>query len=207
MSTSISVSTRRLTVLLVGISTLCLSGCSITQLQHDELQEPEELQSGVVNVESVATGFTGGRVGWGRITIFYIPVVPIHIHSDEASDLMDVVQNALTTAGYTARTEDGLQPGPVLKAHVDKARFNNYTWVAPIVPTWGRLEVTLRLDSASGEVLWEKSFIGKGSTLNFTDGYNIAATKSVTRLANSMVEAFSAPDFGEALAERALANN
>jgi len=201
MSTLISVSTRLLTVSLVSVWVLCLSGCSITQLQHDELQEPAQRQSGVVYVDSLATGFTGKRVGWGRITVFYIPIVPIYIQSDEADDLMVVVDDALTTAGYTTRLAYSEPPGPVLKAHVDKVRFNNYTWIAPIVPTWGRLEVTLRLESVTGQVLWEKSFEGKGTTFNFTDGYNIAATESVTRLANSMVEAFSAQDFGEALAQ------
>jgi hypothetical protein len=116
----------------------CLSGCSVTQLQNDELQEPEVLQSGGVAVRAKATGFSAGRVGWGRITVFSIPAVPIRIHSDEASDLMEIVRNALTTAGYTARPAGSAQAGPVLKAHVDHVRFNNYTWVAPIVSTWGR---------------------------------------------------------------------
>lgn len=200
MLTLITASTRLRALILVCIWILCLSGCSITELKHDELQEPAQRQSGVVSVEPLATGFTGGRVGWGRITIFSIPVVPIHIHSDEARDLMDVVRNALSATGYTTRLASGPQSGPVLTAHVDKARFNNYTWIAPLVPTWGRIEATLRLESASGEVLWEKFFEGKGFTFNFTDGYNIAATESVTRLANSMVEAFSAQDFSEALA-------
>ena len=176
-----------------------LSGCSITSLQHDPLDVPQEQQTGVVGVETKATGFTGGRVGWGRITVFYIPVVPIHIQSDESRDLIAVIENALATAGYETRAAEALQAGPVLRAHVDKARFNNYTWLAPIVPTWGRLDVTLTLESANGEVVWEQSFNGRGTTLNFFDGYNIAATKTVTRLANSMVEAFTGPEFSDAV--------
>ena len=174
-----------------------LLGCSINQLQYSELQSPEKVQSGDVYVEERASGFTGGRVGWGRITIFYIPVVPIYIHSDEASDIMRVVSDSLTAAGYTTHTAGDARVGPVLSARV--TRFNNYTWLAPIVPTWGRINVTLRLESPDGEVLWEKSFEGKGSTLNFFDGYNTAATKSVTRLADSMVEAFGSADFYLAL--------
>ena len=177
-----------------------LSGCSITQLQHEDLEKPVHHQSGVVNVEPRATGFSGGRVGWGRITLFSIPVVPIHINSDEASDLMSVVRDALTTAGYTPTLTDSPQITPVLKAHVDRVRFNNYTWLVPLVPTWGRINVTLRLESSGGEVLWERPFEGKGTSFDFTDGYNKASIKSVTRLANSMVEAFTTQDFGEALA-------
>ena len=176
-----------------------LSGCSIAQLQHDDLQEPAQRRSGNVNLGPKATGFTEGRVGWGRVTLFSIPVVPIRIHSDEASDLMVVVRDALAIAGYAAHFVDNAQPGPVLKAHVDEVRFNNYTWVAPLVPTWGRLHVTLRLESADGPVLWEKSFESSGHTYNFTDGYNIAATRIVTKLANSMVEAFGSQEFSNAL--------
>ena len=200
MNTREIVSTPFLPVPMVIAWALVLSGCSITQLQHDGLEEPADLQSGVVNVDSRATGFTGGRVGWGRITIFYIPVVPIHIKSDESSDLMEIVSDALVAAGYTTRMADIALDGPLLKAHVDKARFNNYTWLAPIVPTWGRVSVTLRLETAAGQVLWEESFSERGTTFNFFDGYNIAATESITRLANSMVEAFSAREFSDALA-------
>jgi hypothetical protein len=180
---------------------LSLSGCSITQLQHTELQIPENLQSGQVYVEERATGFTGGRVGWGRVTVFSIPVVPIHIHSDEAIDLMQVVQDSLSTAGYAAHTAGSSQGEVVLAAHVNEVRFNNYTWFVPIIPTWGRISVTLTLESASGHVLWEKLFESKGTTYNFTDGYNIAATKIVTQLADNMVEAFTSLDFSQALAE------
>jgi hypothetical protein len=173
---------------------LSLSGCSITQLQHTELQIPENLQSGQVYVEERATGFTGGRVGWGRVTVFSIPVVPIHVQSDEAIDLMQVVQDSLSTAGYAAHTAGSSQGEVVLAAHVNEVRFNNYTW-------FGRINVTLTLESASGHVLWEKLFESKGTTYNFTDGYNIAATKIVTQLADNMVEAFTSLDFSRALAK------
>ncbi len=190
----------RWTASLPLVSSICLTGCSISQLQYSELQSPEILQSGSVYVQERASGFTGGRVGWGRITVFYIPIVPIRIRSDEASDLMQVVKDALTTAGYTTHSASDGQAGPVLSAHVTHARFNNYTWLAPIVPTWGRINVTLTLESKGGEILWKNSFMGKGTTFNFFDGYNIAATKSITRLADSMVEAFASAEFQNALA-------
>lgn len=186
-------------VLFVLVFCIGTSGCSISELQTSELQGPETIRSGKVYLEQRASGFTGGRVGWGRFTVFAIPIVPIRIQSDEASDLMQVVSNALATAGYTTQAVQHGEAGPILSAHVTHMRFNNYTWVAPIVPTWGRINVTLTLESLGGEVLWESSFEGKGTTFNFFDGYNIAATKSVTRLADSMVDAFSGPEFHEAL--------
>ena len=189
----------KVTALMVIVFCLNLAGCSITQLGYSELQSPEKVQSGDVYVKQRASGFTGGRVGWGRITIFAIPIVPIYIHGDEAIDIMRVVSDSLTAAGYTTQWAGDEGAGPVLSARVTHARFNNYTWLAPIVPTWGRINMTLTLESSDGDLLWERSFEGKGSTLNFFDGYNIAATKSVTRLADSMIEAFGSADFYLAL--------
>jgi hypothetical protein len=177
-----------------------LSGCSITQLQHDELQGPDALRSGEVYVARQATGFTGGRVGFGRITLFSIPVAPVHIHSDEASDMMDIVRDALETAGYTTKTAGAAHTGPVLAANVDHIRYNNYTWLAPFIPTWGRVNVTLRLESA-GAILWQESFAAKGNSFHITDGFNVAATESMTRLADSMVTAFGSEAFQRALVE------
>lgn len=193
------VSTRLLTFFLAAAWIASLSGCSITHLQHDDLQEPASRQSEVVSVEPQATGFSGGRVGWGRMTLFSIPVAPVHIESDEASDLMGVVRDALTAAGYTTRLADSQEPGLVLKAHVDNIRFNNYTWFVPLIPTWGSIDVTLRLEAADGQIHWEKYLESSGRSFNITDGFNVAATRSVTELANSMVEAFSAEEFNTAL--------
>ena len=96
--------------------------------------------------------------------------------------------------GHTATPNvDALAEGGV--------RFNNYTWLVPLIPTWGRISVTLKLESASGSILWEKSFEGKGTTFALSNSFNTAATKSITRLADSMVEAFSAHDFRLALTE------
>jgi len=193
------VSSRLLVVFLATVWISSLSGCSITHLQHDDLQEPAHRQSGVVSVDPKATGFPGGRVGWGRITIFSIPVAPVHIQSDEASELMGVIRDALTAAGYTTRLAGSQMLGPVLKAHVNNIRFNNYTWLAPLIITWGSIDVTLRLDAADGQVHWERSFDGSGRSFNITDGFNVSATRSVTQLADSMVEAFSAEEFNAAL--------
>ncbi len=43
----------------------------------------------------------------------------------------------------------------ILKARINEMRFNNYTWFVPIIPTWGRIEFALRLESRSGILLWE----------------------------------------------------
>jgi len=112
---------------------------------------------------------------------------------------MGVVRDALTVAGYTTQLADGQKPEPVLKAHVNNVRFNNYTWLAPLIITWGSIDVTLRLEAADGQVHWERSFEGSGRSFNITDGFNVSASRSVTELADSMVEAFSTEEFNAAL--------
>ncbi len=190
---------RNTLLLFALLATAGLSGCSITQLQHDGLDEPAEKRSGAVNVESRASGLDGGKVGWGRITLFSIPVVPIYITGDEAVDMRDVVSDALITAGYSPEFSGSADSAPLLTANVTRARFNNYTWLVPLIPTWGNVDVTLTLVSAGGEILWEEALHGGGWTLNFSDGYNIAATKSMTELANNMVNAFTSQSFSDAV--------
>ena len=186
-------------VLSVAACLFLLSGCSITSLQHDVLEEPAELRSGAVNVAPKATGLDGGKVGWGRITLFSIPVAPIYIQSDEAADMMDVISSALSVAGYSPNYAESADGAPLLRADVTRARFNNYTWFAPLVPTWGNVDVTLQLLSSGGEILWEESLHGGRHTFNFTDGYNIAATRTMTELANNMVAAFTSQAFSDAV--------
>ncbi len=186
-------------ILAAAIAVVTLSGCSITSLQHDVLEEPTEIRAGEVRVESQATGFTGGKVGWGRITLFSIPVAPVYIHSDEARDMMDIVSSALTTAGYSPEFAESADGAPLIKADVTRARFNNYTWLAPLMPTWGNVDVTLQLVSIGGEVLWEESVHGGGTSWSVFEGFNVAATKSMTELANNMVAAFTSQAFSDAV--------
>jgi hypothetical protein len=172
-----------------------LTGCSISHLQHNELKTPIQLYSGDVYIRPVATGFTGGKVGNSRISIFYIPINPVRIKSDEAKDLINVVTDALLVSGYNVFETNDPEASPVLKVHVNEVKFNNYTWAAPIIPTFGKFDVTLTLESKEGLILWKEGFTGSGTSFNFFDGYNTAATRAVTKLANQMVDSFSRPNF------------
>ena len=178
---------------------MMLAGCSISQLQHQGLISPDRLYSGDVNIRPEATGFTGGRVGFGRLSLFNIPVAPVRIRSNEANDLMNTIRDALIISGYNVSVTDDLEASPVLIAHVDEVNFNNYTWAAPVVPTWGNIEVTLILESKEGLVLWEKEFRGGGRSWNVFNGFDRAAGKVMTRLGNEMVNSFSSSDFSLAL--------
>lgn len=149
-------------------------------------------------VAETADSFESNRAGWGRITPFAIPIVPIRVLGDQSADLMWVIDNALSAAGYTTTEQPGV-PGaggaPVMEAWVTRYRFNNYTWFVPIVPTWGGIGVTLTLRGEHGVVLWRQSFSGRAMTFNFFDGYNIASRRAVTRMGQDMVRAFNSLEF------------
>jgi hypothetical protein len=114
---------------------LASSGCSIA-LNHSALDSPPHSYSDPVEVSKQSEG-RNGRVGWGRITVFYIPCVPIHVQGDANEEVMAQVSDALQQLGYkTSVVEAQASAGaPVLKAKVDNFYFNNYTWLFPFVPT------------------------------------------------------------------------
>lgn len=181
-------------------SALLAVGCTIAPLSHEGLAEHQASRSGTINVAEKAEGLDGSKVGWGRITPFAIPIVPIYVQGDESLDLMTNIQEALVLAGYTPHSvvEDRVAAdeatGPTLQASVTKKRYSNYTYFAPLIPTWGGMEVTLRLVDA-GNVIWSDDFQGGGFTMNFFDGYNIASRESMTELLDAMVIAFDSDEF------------
>jgi hypothetical protein len=143
-----------------------------------------------------------GRVGWGRISLFYIPCVPIHIQGDANQEVMNQVRDALQQAGYKVSVVDAKAPAgtPELNCTVDTFWFNNYTWLFPFVPTWGDIDLTLRLQRLGGQVAWQENFHGHGWSANFFDGYSSAANEAMTTILNQMVDAFASDDFHKALA-------
>lgn len=190
----------------IGIISSLGAGCSIAPLSHEGLAEHQATRSGTLNIAEKAEGLPGSKVGWGRLTPFAIPIVPIYIQGDESIDLMNNIKEALALAGYTANTvsADG-QAGNALTLHatVNKKRYSNYTYFAPLVPTWGSMDVTLSLQDAIGEKVWEQNFRGGGFTMNFFDGYNIASRESMTEILDQMVIAFDSDEFYGAISDLA----
>lgn len=109
--------------------------------------------------------------------------------------------SALAQVGYKVEVveTDAVPREPVLKCQVDRFYFNNYTWLAPIVPTWGSAALTTTLGSSDGRVLWSRSFKGRGVMLNFFNGYTSAANTSMQKILNKTVEAFASDEFRRAL--------
>jgi hypothetical protein len=182
----------------VGVALLA-SGCTITPA-HKPLKAPLKLSQGSVATGGSATGMPDGKVGWGRITLFAIPVAPVHVAGDASRETMNFVRDALTTAGYTVNTvETGARAsGPVLTVGIRQYKFNNYTWLAPLIVSWGRIELDATLRGADNHVLWTKSYLGKGTSLNITQGFTKSAEKCMTRVLDQMVVDFGTPAFAAA---------
>jgi hypothetical protein len=182
------------------------SGCSVN-LQHAKLNAPPKAYTDSININRAATGSKSqpkgadGRVGWGRGTIFAIPVVPIYVEGQGNEEVMKEIQAALTQVGYHVQVVENGTPvsGKVLVCQVERFKFNNYTWLFPIVPTWGSIELKASLVGGNQQVVWTRDFNGSGSTFNFTDGYTSSAKTSMTEILNQMVGAFSSDEFHNAL--------
>jgi hypothetical protein len=183
----------------LGIALLGISGCSVA-LDHSVLESPPHTYSDPINVSSRSDGIHG-RVGWGRITVFYIPCVPIHIQGDGNEQVMEQVDAALQQAGYKTTVVETQAPGgaPVLKCKVDTFWFNNYTWLFPFVPTWGNIDMTLSLVRPGDQVVWVQSFHGDGFSANFFNGYSSAANKAMTQVLDEMVRAVASEEFHDIL--------
>ncbi len=209
--------------IIAAIALLLASGCSVTSLQHEGLTPPPTLRDGKLSLSQKAGGLDGSKVGWGRFTPFAIPIVPIYVGGDESEQFMQLVKEALEMTGYTV-TLDAIQISeatesletagyevtkeaitgtprqPLLTADVAKMRYSNYTWLAPIVPTWGGVDATLTLVDPDGIALWTESFDGGGFTFNFFNGYNIASQEALSELLDQMIVAFSGEAFHNAVA-------
>lgn len=179
-------------------------------MQHGKLDQPAQTCSGTINISKSAVGSerkpkgASGRVGWGRFTVFAIPVVPIYVTGDGNTEVMNQIQAALTQVGYKVETTDGsgVGTGKVLVCKVDEFKYNNYTWIFPFVPTWGRIKLDVSLMGPDQRVLWNRQFEGQATSwLWFCNAYSRAAKASTTEILNNMISAFSSDEFRAALAK------
>ncbi len=175
-------------------------GCAIT-FQHGDLDSPAvQAQRGPLHHSSDADGLDR-RVGWGRFTVFAIPIVPIYVMGDDGQTFMRQVRDALEVAGYEpiAVSPGEAVDAPVLYCKFGDTSFSNYTWLFPFVPTWGSITATATLVQPDGTILWSQQFTGDGFTANFFNGYNSSAKQSVTEILNAMILALVTEDFRLAL--------
>ena len=200
----------------LALSLVLGSGCTIT-MHHGKLTPPAQACSGTVKVAQKATGTehqrkgASGRVGWGRFTIFAIPVVPIFmVGGDGNTQVVNQIKDAVTEAGYQVEMVEGPGPGcgPVLVSKVDHLKYNNYTYIFPFVPTWGRMKLDVSLLGADQRILWNRQFEARATDWAwFLNGYSRATKSCTTEILNNMISAFSSDEFRNALAKSATAPN
>jgi hypothetical protein len=204
---------RTVTIRAGGLAAALLlaPGCTIA-LKDPPLDPPSRTYADPVRAAASSEGIEG-MVGWGRLSLFYIPVAPIFVVDDTTPsqtntraqianrEVMKQVRRALAHVGYQVEVvETGASAtGPMLVCHVEHFRFNNYTWLAPFVPTWGSAKLKVDLVGSNGAVLWSRGFEGSGFSLNFFDGFSSAANESMQEVLDQMVEAFSSEEFHAAL--------
>src|SRR5438094_5193 len=125
------------------------SGCGI----HLDPKVPRDLaprREGSVGAASAARGMPE-RAGWGTFTVFAIPVAPVHVSNGPGERIiMDKVKETLVQAGYQVVEPGGAGDGAVLEGDVKRFRFRNYTWLFPIVFTWGGADLDMRLAGRDG---------------------------------------------------------
>lgn len=184
--------------LLLSAITLLSSGCTI-KLQHDPLAPTTPVAS-TITTTAKSTGLRNGRVGWGRFSAFAIPVAPVHIRGDDNEELMRQVHSALRHAGFDVQTEQqNAEADMVLHVHVKQISYSNYTWFVPFVPTWGDMDIEFSLKDRSGNSVWSQTYHGSGFTMNFTDGYTIAAAETLKEIFDQFIASTNSEAFRMAL--------
>ena len=188
---------------------LPLAACTI-MLKDRPLDGSQVAPAGSLQAAPSASGIEG-RVGWARISMFAIPVVPIFVADGSKTsstntraqianrEVMKQVRRALAHAGYEVTDAPaGAASGRALECNVERFKFNNYTWLIPIVPAWGSARLTLTVRDPAGAALWTQSFEGSGFSLNLFEGFSGAANQSMREILNAMVPAFQTPEFRSA---------
>jgi hypothetical protein len=187
---------------------LPLAACTIA-LKDGPLDGLQAASAGALQTAPSAVGIPG-RVGWARITLFAIPVAPIFVVDGSTPsstntraeianrEVMKQVRRALAHAGYEVTDAPPAATGRSLECNVERFKFNNYTWMVPIVPAWGSARLTLTVRDSAGAALWTQSFEGDGFSLNPFDGFSGAANQSMREILNAMVPAFQSPEFRSA---------
>ena len=69
-------------------------------------------------------------------------------------------------------------------------------------PGWRKAPLKASLVTANGNTVWRQDFAATGWTMNFTDGYTIAAANCTTEIMQQMVTEFGSERFATALKQQ-----
>jgi hypothetical protein len=149
-----------------------------------------------VSVSQAASG-TPSPIGHGTISVFAIKVAPVNIANGSGDQvLMDIFKRALQESGYQVADPKASEALPVVECTVQRFRFQNYTWFVPIVPTWGGIDLEVRVASRDGKTLWTKSY--SGGSWNLWYSFNGAVNRAMEKILEQAVADFGSSSFREA---------
>jgi hypothetical protein len=173
-------------------------GCGATHVSlAPPLAEPAKpvRYGGSVAVSRRAEGLPE-TIGHGTVTVFAIPATPIRFGAtDPAARIMDELRLCLTAAGYAPVTATEPPQGPVLTCTIDEMSFSNYTWLAPVVRTWGTIRLTLAIKDPSGKWLWQKQYEEDYADAGVSSSFNHAVNLTLSKILARATEDFTAADF------------
>jgi len=145
-----------------------------------------------------------GRIGNWTATLFAIETRSVEPTSPLSIEVVMQVKKALESTGYQITLADApssiLHPGPFLKIYIKEFYFRNYSWLLPLVRTWGDIALRLALENHEGTVLFDETFQQSGSSYRlFEGGFNQAIEEALTKVLNQIADASCTEEFRHAL--------
>ncbi len=169
---------------------LLVSGCGVTlvSLAPTVRAPPTPVTGGDVVAVAGRAEAVPDTIGYGTITVFAIPASPVRFSDPDAAErIMHGLREALRAAGYRPVTPPEPPQGPVLTCRIKEMRFKNYTWLMPLIQTWGRIRLTLALTDPPGAVRWQKDYEERyrkgGVGESFDEAVNVVMGKILARAA------------------------
>jgi len=195
--------------LLLCASILVLTGCvgiggETIALSHEALNTPTQKINKKLTIEKTATDLRDdkGRIGRATFTVFAITTGSVTTTSPVTEQMVEQIADALSSLGYQINKNTNI-PGNTsttaqpltLKVALNEIWFKNYNWLFPFVPTWGDIKITLYLENASGNKLFEKSYEGSGNSycLSGNCAFKNATKEAMTNVLNLVISDFSSP--------------
>jgi hypothetical protein len=183
----------------IGLAALVVlaSGCGVTQISlAPQIPQPAKtVDGGPVAVKDRADGLPE-TIGYSTVSLFAIPAIPVRFGgSDVAERFMDEIRTSLRVAGYTPMNAAELPHGPLLSCTIDEFDFKNYTWLAPMIQTWGTIRLTLTLSQPAGAVRWQKQYEEQYSHGGVSASFNEAVNETLTKILSRATDDFTGADF------------
>ncbi len=194
------------------LATACVGmGGARIPLAHDQLPAVSAPPPAEVFLNHRADDQRPKKVRIGRATFTLFAITSGSIVTEDELDVMVVneVKSVLERSGIAVEMVNldrvGTLDGPLLRVTVQSAKFTNYNWLFPLVPTWGGFQLGLSLEDAKGVSLFRRTFDGRGNSFQLTGhgAFSEAAREAMTEILEQMQTVFVSREFRGHLKPRA----